>query len=162
MKNLIAITIALFTLVAAGLAQTTAPLTISGTVAPIATITMASQSGYNTLDLVNGATAQLVGIAKETCNDKLGYKVTLPSANAAATAQAVLKGAISGNPDSVNYSIIYNAVPVTLVSGSATVTTAVAKTGAAGLQKNLAVTLAGGWLTADTYSDTITLTIAWN
>jgi len=139
-----------------------ATLTISGTVAPITTIAIASQAGYNALDLVNGAAAKLVGIATETSNDKLGYKVTLSSLNAAATAQAYLKGAIVGNTDTVNYSIIYNLVPVTLVSGSAQVTSVAARTGAAGVTKNIAVTFAGGWLAADTYSDTITLTIAGN
>ena len=88
MKNYIAITAVLSAIVTAGVAQTTAPLTISGNVAPIAKITIASQAGYNALDLVNGAVAQVVGIATETCNDKLGYKVTLTSLNAGVTAQA--------------------------------------------------------------------------
>ena len=146
----------------ASFAQATATLTISGTVAPINTITIASQSGYNALDLVNGAVAKLVGIATETSNDKLGYKVTLSSLNAGATAQALLKGAIVGNTDTVNYSILYNGTAVTLAAGSATVTSVAAHTGAAGVTKNIAVTFAGGWLTADTYSDTLTLTIAGN
>ena len=146
----------------ASFAQTTATLTISGTVAPINTITLASQSGYNALDLVNGATAKVVGIATETSNDKLGYKVTLGSLNAGSTAQAFLKGALTGNADVVNYSITYGGAAVTLVSGSAQVTTAAARTGSTGATKNIAVTFSGAWLTADTYSDTLTLTIAGN
>jgi hypothetical protein len=162
MKKLIAIVCVLCGLATASFAQATATLIISGTVAPVNTITIASQSGYNALDLVNGATAKVVGIATETSNDKLGYKVTLASANAGATAQAFLKGALSGNTDTVNYSIQYNGTAVTLASGSAVVTTAAARTGAAGVNKNIAVTFAGSWLTADTYSDTMTLTIAGN
>ncbi len=78
MKKHIAIGCAVFALASASFAQAT--LTISGTVAPINTITIASQTGYNTLDLFNGATAQVVGIATEKSNDKAGYKVTLSSA----------------------------------------------------------------------------------
>lgn len=162
MKKYLVITGAVFAMASASFAQSTATLTISGTVAPINTITIASQSGYNTLNLVAGATAQVVGIATETSNDKLGYKVTLGSANAGSTAQAFLKGALTGNPDTVNYSITYGGTAVTLASGSATVTSVAARTGAAGVTKNIAVTFAGSWLTADTYSDTLTLTIAGN
>jgi hypothetical protein len=162
MKKSIAVVCALFALATASFAQATATLTISGTVAPINTITIASQAGYNALNLPAGATAQVVGIATETSNDKLGYKVTLASANAGATAQAFLKGALAGNTDTVNYSILYNGAAVTLASGSAVVTSATGRTGAQGVNKNIAVTFAGSWLTADTYSDTLTLTIAGN
>ena len=153
---------AVFAMASASFAQASATLTISGTVAPINTITIASQSGYNALNLVSGAAAQVVGIATETSNDKLGYKVTLSSLNAGATAQAFLKGAIAGNADVVNYSITYGGTAVTLAAGSATVTSVAARTAAAGVAKNIAVTFAGAWLTADTYSDTLTLTIAGN
>jgi hypothetical protein len=161
MRKYLAIIGSVLAMASAGFAQASATLTVSGTVAPINTITIASQSGYNALDLVNGATGKLVGIATETSNDKLGYKVTLASANAGATAQAVLKGT-GGNTDFVNYSILYNGTAVTLAAGSATVTSATARTVAAGVTKNIAVTFAGGWLAADTYSDTLTLTIAGN
>jgi hypothetical protein len=162
MKKYLATIGAVFAMATVSFAQAAASLIISGTVAPINTITIASQSGYNTLNLVAGATAQVVGIATETSNDKLGYKVTLSSLNAGATAQAVLKGAIVGNADTVNYSILYNGTAVTLAAGSATVTSVAARTVAAGVPKNIAVTFAGAWLTADNYSDTLTLTITGN
>ena len=162
MKKYIAISSVLIAMASAGFAQASATLTISGTVAPINTITIASQTGYNALDLVNNASAKVVGIATETSNDKLGYKVTLSSLNAGTTAQAFLKGAISGNADIMNYSISYGGTAVTLASGSAVVTSVAARTGAAGVNKNVAVTFTGAWLTADTYSDTLTLTIAGN
>ena len=152
----------ILTAASASFAQASATLTISGTVAPVNTITIASQTGYNALDLVNGASAKVVGIATETSNDKLGYKVTLASLNAGATAQAFLKGALTGIADTVNYSITYGGTAVTLASGSATVTSVAARTTAAGVTKNIAVTYSGSWLTADTYSDTLTLTIAGN
>lgn len=162
MKKYLVIAIAVTGFVTASFAQSSAPLTISGTVAPSTTITVAAQPGYNALDLVNGAIAKLVGIATEKSNDKLGYTVTVSSLNAGATAQAFLKGSIIGNADVVNYSIQYNGGGVTLVNGSATVTIAGGRTPAVGVNKNLNVTFAGAWLTADTYSDTMTLTIAGN
>jgi len=163
MKKYLIIASALFALATASYAQAaTATLTISGTVAPINTITIASQTGYNTLDLVNGATAKVVGIATEISNDNTGYKVTLASANAGTSAQALLKGGLTGNTDTVNYSILYNSLPVTLVSGSATVTTATGHTSKTGVAKNIAVTFPASWVAADTYSDTITLTITGN
>jgi len=161
MKKYIAITAALFTLGTAGFAQASATLTISGTVAAINTITIASQTGYNSLNIVSGETDKLVGIATETSNDVLGYKVTLSSANAGSTAQAFLAGT-GGNTDTVNYSIKYGGTAVTLASGSAIVTTAAARTASTGVAKNITVTLAGSWRAADTYSDTLTLTIAGN
>jgi len=162
MKKYLAIIGAVLVTASAGFAQASATLTISGTVVPINTITVASQAGYNALDLVNGAAAKVVGIATETSNDKLGYKVTLSSLNAGVTAQAFLKGGLAGNADTVNYSITYGGTAVTLAAGSAVVTSVAARTGAAGVAKNVAVTFAGSWLTADTYSDTLTLTIAGN
>jgi glycine betaine/choline ABC-type transport system substrate-binding protein len=162
MKKYLAIACSILTLALASSAQSSSTLVISGTVAPINTVTIASQSGYNSLALASGATAQVVGIATETSNDKLGYKVTLSSANAGSTAQAFLKGAITGNTDTLNYSILYNGTAVTLASGSATVTSATGRTVAAGVTKNIAVTFTGTWLTADTYSDTLTLTVAAN
>jgi len=162
MKKYLVIAIAMLGFVTVSFAQSSAPLTISGTVAQSTTISIAAQPGYNTLDLVNGAVSKLVGIATEKSNDKLGYTVTISSLNAGATAQAFLKGAIVGNADVVNYSIQYNGGGVTLANGSATVTIAGGRTPGVGVAKNMNVTFAGSWLTADTYSDTLTLTIAGN
>src|SRR5437867_11693371 len=126
-------------------AQNVGSITISGTVASIQQITVTSQSGYNSLDLVNGETDKLVAIVNEKSNDQIGYKVTLRSANAfaAAGSQAYLKGAIVGNTEVVNYSIKYNGASVTLAAGDSIVTTATGRTGNSGVNKNLQVTLAG-------------------
>lgn len=62
----------------------------------------------------------------------------------------------------MNYSISYGGSPVTLASGSATVTSVAARTGSTGAAKNIAISYTGAWLAADTYSDTLTLTIAGN
>ena len=162
MKKYLALAIATMGVAVCGFAQTSAPLTISGSVSQSTSISIAAQPGYNALDLVNGGTAKLVGIATEKSNDKNGYTVTLTSLNAGAGSQAFLKGAIVGNTDTVNYSILYNGSGITLASGSATVTIAAGRTTGTGVTKNLAVTFAGSFITADTYSDTLTLTIAAN
>jgi len=145
-------------------AQLSGNITISGTVAPIQQITVTSQSGYNTLDLASGETAKLVATVNERSNDQIGYKVTLRSATAfaAAGSQAYLKGASAGNTDVVNYSITYNGSAVTLASGEAIVSSTSARTTGSGVTKNLQVTLTGAFNVADTYSDTLTLTIANN
>lgn len=159
MKRYIALTVALMTTTIAGLAQTSGNITIAGTVANVTTITVASQAGYNTLPIAAGCVDQLVANATERSNDKLGYTVTLNSLNAGTTAQAFLKGAV-GNTDTVNYTMKYNGTAVTLASGSAVVTSSAARTPVAGLVKALSVTIPASWVNTDTYSDTLTLTIA--
>jgi hypothetical protein len=159
MKMHIAVAVALLATSLTGAAQLSGNITISGTVANSTSITVASQAGYNTLNIAGGATAQLVAIATEKSNDKLGYTVTLNTANAPTGTAAFLKGP-TGNADQVPYTMTYNGVAVTLVAGSAVVTSANARTPSAGVTKNLNVTIPAVWVNADTYSDTITLTIA--
>jgi hypothetical protein len=159
MKMHIVVAVALVATTLTGLAAMSGNIIISGTVPNNTSITVASQAGYNTLDIANGVTAQLVAIATETSNDKLGYTVKLTTANAPAGTAAFLKGP-AGNTDTAPYTMTYNGVAVTLVAGSATVTTVSAKTGSGGVAKNLNVTIPAVWVNADTYTDTITLTIA--
>lgn len=108
-------------------------------------------------ELLAGVTDRLVASVNEKNNSTAGYTVTLVSANTGGT-QARLLG---GDPtNSIDYSIIYNGAPIALTEGSAVVTTDGTNTDAAGVDKNLAVTTTAGWHNADTYSDTLTLTIA--
>jgi hypothetical protein len=158
-KMHVAVAVALLATALTGLAQLSGNITISGTVANSTSITVASQSGYNTLNIAGGVTAELVAIATEKSNDKNGYTVTLTTANAPTGTSAFLKGT-AGNADTAPYTMTYNGTAVTLVAGSATVTTASAKTPSAGVTKNLNVTIPAVWVNADTYSDTVTLTIA--
>jgi len=64
----------------------------------------------------------------------------------------------------MNYSITYGpgaGTAVTLIAGIATVTSSAVATSEAGTANNLRITYTGNtFLNADTYSDTITLTIA--
>ena len=157
----IAVALALLATSLTGLAATSGNITISGTVADNTSIAVASQTGFDALDIANGVSAKLVAIATEISNDKLGYKVTLTTANAPSGTAAVLKGP-TGNTDTVPYTMTYGGTAVTLVSGSAVVTSVTAKTVSAGVTKNLNVTVPAIWVNADTYTDTITLTIAAN
>ena len=143
-------------------------ITIQGTVSPVNELTVTPQAGYNALDLTSGATEQTVAVVNEKNNDPDGYTVTLVSANAqaASSSQARLKGADTDNATVVNYSIKYGVAAaeaaVTLDgSGSAVVSSTSAASIEAGADKNMKITFLGAtWKNADTYSDTLTLTIA--
>lgn len=142
-------------------------ITVQGTVDPVNALTVTSQAGFNALALSTGSTNQTVAVVNEKNNDPDGYTVTLVSANAqaASSAQARLKGADAQNATVINYSIKYGVAAseaaVTLVSGSATVTSTTAATPEAGSNKNLQISFDGStWRNADVYSDTLTLTIA--
>lgn len=137
---------------------------LSGTVAPVNTVAVVGFGTFETLDLTTTQTALKVADVLETSNDTIGYTVTLRSANAAVTAQAVLKGAVVGNTQGMNYAITYGpgaGTAVTLIAGIATVTDSAVATAEAGTANNLLIAYTGNtFLQADTYTDTITLTIA--
>jgi len=159
MKLHIAVAVALAATVLTSLAQSSGNITISGTVANNTSITVTPTAGYNSLDIAAGETDKDVAAVNERSNKRDGYTVELQSANAGAGTQAYL-GGTGGNTDVVNYSMKYNGVAVTLSGGKATVTNVAARTPGAGVDKNLSVTLAAAWVNTDTYSDTLTLTIA--
>ena len=145
------------------MAATVGTIVIQGKVPASTDIVVTPTPGYNTLPLIAGATALQVATVNEKSNWPKGYKVTLQSLNAGAGTQAFLKGADPLTLDVVNYTMSYNAVAVTLVAGSAQVTTTGTRTGPAGVDKPLTITFAANpWIAADTYSDTVTLTIAVN
>lgn len=162
MKMHIAIAVALIGTALTSLAQSSANLTIRGTVANNTSIAVAEQAGYNALPIEAGCVDQTVANVTEKSNSRTGYAVVLSSLNAGTGSQAFLKGVTAGNTDTVNYSIKYQGVSVSLSSGEAEVTTATARTPQAGVTKTLAVTVPASWVNTDTYSDTLTLTIAAN
>ncbi len=159
MKMHIAVAVALVATALTSLAQTSGNITISGTVANNTRITVASQSGYDSLNIAGGESGKLVAIVNERSNARLGYTVTLRSLNAGTGARAFLKGS-TGNTEEVDYTMTYGGSGVTLGSGVATVTDANAKTTGAGVDKNLVVAIVATYVNADTYTDTLTLTIA--
>lgn len=131
---------------------------LSGTVAAICTVADSASGATTTFgDMTTGQTATLIGTVTETCNDRDGYKVTLTTTNFAGGSPN-FKG--SSTSALVPYSLTYNGNALTYFSGTATVTSSGTGTGSNGVSKQLKISFAGGFLTADSYSDTITITMA--
>ena len=157
---------ALFASATAGFAQSSsANIIISGSVSPLAAITATAAPALTGTELTSGVVDKQMSVVNEKSNRHVGYWVALKSANAAAasSSQARLNPISIGDTDLINYTIKYNGVAVVLgINGQATVTTAAAKTPQAGIDKNLTITIGAGFPAADSYSDTITLTLTNN
>ena len=143
---------------------TAAGITIQGAVSTSAAITVSPTAPYNVLDLGSDQTDLKVASVNEKCNKHNGYTVTLASENAVSNGGgtvAKLVGALA-SPESLSYTMKYNSAAVTLVGGSATVANETTKTLGIGVNKDLSISYLGAAanLAADTYSDTLTLTIA--
>ena len=158
-KKYIALTLALLGTAGVASAQSSGTLTIQGTVAAVANITVSPQTGYNTLNIAGGVANQNVANITEQSNDKNGYTVAMTSLNAGASGSSLFLKDTGTGTDTVPYSLTYNGVAVSFSSGSATLTSASAKTAQTGVVKALAVTIASSWVNADTYADTLTFTI---
>lgn len=153
--------VALALLTGSAYAQTSGTIELKGTVGKTASIEVQSQAGYQSLDIAGGVSQKLVANVIEKSNDKAGYTVTLASANTPNGQGAnafVLKA--TGNSDQVPYTLTYQGEPVALEGASATVTSAASRTDVAGAKKELRVSITAAWVNDDTYSDTLTLTIA--
>jgi len=149
-------------------AATQDAFTPQGSISAHASLTVTPQPGNNALNLTRDQSADLlIAIVNEDCNNNGGYTVTLSSAMAVTRGsgtQAKMVGTLpnASTADTLDYFIKYGGVPVSLSGGSAVVTNATKKTTGQGVNKNLTITYsaANAFLTADTYSDTLTLTIA--
>jgi len=143
---------------AAAQGAATGTITLQGNIAASCNITVNSQAGFNTLDFTANQTNLTVAAVNEQCNDPRGYTVSMQTANG--TAGGLFKGAVAGNTDTVAYTVTYNAAAATFAASTATVTNVAAKTAAGGVNKNLQISYTGNTnLGADTYSDTLTVTI---
>jgi hypothetical protein len=142
-------------------AQTTGSITLTGTVSPILEITVTPVAGYDSLDLTITQTNLLVATVNEKSNNAAGYSVSVASTNAAATSSTIayLEGVTEG--ETLDYTISYGGAAVLLNTfGEAIVTDVVgAKTTAAGVDNSVQISYTGGFLSADSYSDTLTFTI---
>jgi hypothetical protein len=142
-------------------------LTLSGSIAAINDIVITPAPGIASLDLTVNQTDLLVATVNEKSNRRVGYTVTLASLAAAGlSGNPFFKGANGANTDVLSYSFKYgpagSLAGFSLTSGSAIITSTSAKTGAAGVDKELRISYNGAaaFLNEDTYSDTLTLTIA--
>lgn len=145
--------------VAASIAATSGSIEIKGIVPAILEIIVTPQPGYDSLNIAGGATRFVVAKVTEKSNSSTGYTVELKSKNDVDSTSingAFLKGLNS--TDTVLYTMEYGGNAVNLTDGIAKVTDSPLKT--AGTDKDLSVTFSGAFLSADTYSDTLTLTIA--
>jgi hypothetical protein len=147
----IALAAALCAFVAPVFAASEATLNLSGTVSKSASISISASSA--TLDLTTTQTNKVVTTLTAVSN--AGYTITISSLYG-----GVLKGANSG--ETVAYSLVVdNGTGVSL--SSSTTLTASAKTSSAGTSYALGVAYTGSAvLTPDTYSDSITISIAAN
>lgn len=134
-----------------------ATIQISGSISAVAAISPGTPAALDSTQLTGGVTDYAVVTVNEKSNKKAGYTVTLQSANAGSTSSAKLVGASSG--DAITYTIKYGGSAVSLVSGQAVVTNANDKTSSSGVDKVLSVSVPAGFPSADTYSDTLTLTL---
>ena len=121
-------------------------------------ITVSAESGYNTMDFTVSQSDRLVATVTEICTTS-GYTVILQTANGTTT--GLFKGANPNNSDTIVYDIKYNNTTVVMSGGAATVTDSALPTTAPGVEKELEISYSGSSsLAADTYTDTLTLTIA--
>jgi hypothetical protein len=119
----------------------------------------------NSVNLGDLSTAPLsnsnLATITETCNDAAGYTVNLTSTNAGTGGSLLyMKGANSGNTDQIDYTLTYNGSTVSFTAGTATLTNASTSTNSAGLAKTLAITTTPGSYRADSYADTLVITLA--
>lgn len=134
-------------------------ITITGTVLQTATISPGVAATLSDTELRSGVTDKLIATVNEKSNKHNGYTVTLQSLNAGSGTTAKLKGNIIANTDEIIYTIKYNNTSITLNNGQATITDSNSKTTGSGVDKNFTISFSSGFPSADTYSDTITLTL---
>ncbi|HDQ14680.1 MAG TPA: hypothetical protein ENN41_07695 [Sediminispirochaeta sp.] len=145
-------------------AQTTGELTLRGTVPEILEITVNAEPGSDSLDLTIDVQNLKVATVVERSNKKLGYTVTLESANAAATDSET--GIFSNEDpevrDQLAYSLSYGGEAVSFSGGNAIISDVSEKTSGQGSSKELAISYNGAseFPYEGTYSDTLTFTIS--
>ena len=163
-RTILAILVLLLVATGGAFAQLSGSIVLTGVVPEILSVTVASEAIAANLDLTATVTDLKIGTVTEFSNKLAGYTLTLDSANAVAAGSAIatFEGADIGNSDSMAYTITYGGAAVTLVAGVATVTDIVAKTAAAGNANDVDISYDGAaaFLYEDTYSDTLTFTIA--
>jgi hypothetical protein len=142
-------------------AANTVTLTVSGTVA--LTCTLTPPAGGNAINLgsiaVAGAHTASLGGFTDTCNARNGYGIIATSANGVLhnVAGGQLVGS-AGNAGTVTYTVTYGGTAIPMAGGIGIATYPRPQGNSA--TRTLTLSYAGNPdLTADTYADTLTLTI---
>ena len=141
---------------------TSGNLGLSGSVPVILELTVNPTAAATTLTPSGDVSSVSIGTVVESCNDADGYTVSVSSSNGVTDSAntGVLTGATAG--EDLAYTLSYGGANVSFSSGSATVTDVIAKSSADGDVKDVLITYDGSSsnLAADSYSDTLTFTIA--
>ena len=145
--------------------SSSATLVIGGVVPPQVQLTVTPQPGNSQLNLASGETDVTVATVNEKCNSAKGYTVTITSQNATAGSEGVsfMRG-INNRNNQIVYNLKYG-LPgqeeeVRLKNGTAVLAKEDKRTGEAGLNKLLKVTvLPATGAAPDTYQDVLTLTL---
>ena len=153
-KRSVAIAVALAAAMAPIFAlSATGTLALSGSVAPITTISVTADPNASALPVGSAASNLKIATVVELSNSKSGYTVTLSSTNGASLKE-------TAGTDSLPYSLTYGGNPVTFTAGSATLTTSGTRSAtAAGSSNVLAISFSAAFLNADSYTDSLTFTI---
>ncbi len=133
-------------------------LPVQGIVAVACTISTVD-AGAGALDLSASQTDVTIANVTETCNDVDGFTVTIATTNGTTPGVLVSQDVNGANSTDQTYSIKYDGVAVTIASGSGTAATRSGFTAQQTVPLAISYTIAGGGLPADTYTDTLTLTI---
>ena len=133
-------------------------LPVQGIVAVACTIST-SDAGAGTLDLSSSKTDVTIANVTESCNDANGYSVSIATTNGTTGGLLVSQNVNGANSTDLSYSIKYDGSAVTISSGSGTGATRSGFTASQTVALAVTYTSPGGGLPADTYTDTLTLTI---
>lgn len=138
-------------------AASTGTITLSGTIPAVTSVTVASATGYNSLDLTQNQSNLQVATINETNNTLNGYSLSIKSDNA-----GQLKNGVVG---AVNYTAKYNGTSVSLSSTPVVITNQGAQSSPINVNKSLTIDYTGqvsSTLMQGSYTDTLTLSITAN
>jgi len=146
---------------AGAFAQTVDTIVLNGTVPSVATVSIAAQAGFDALDLATTTGDQNVAIVTLTVTGAAGYTLTATTANGTNTG-LLIGTATPGN--TLAYTLKYGPTgtegAVTVAGGAMALDSTTASTG--GENRNILISWTGATLAPDSYTDTLTLTIAAN
>jgi hypothetical protein len=141
-------------------AATTGTLFLSGVVAPRTEITVTADPNASHLPVGANVSGLAVASVNELSNNKAGYTVKLESANGWKLSESDARQI--GTADSVPYALNYNNQAVDTSSASPIISNVSSRTPGSGTDKSLAISFSAAFLNADSYTDTLTFTIAAN
>ena len=136
-------------------AATEDTMILRGKVAQILEVDLEPTALASNLDLTQSADSLDVAKVFERSNDPDGYVITFRSEN-----EGVLKGSQPSNEDVMPYSLNYAGEGNFSLSSGPKEFSHAGRTGVEGVVRSLSVSYPEKWLAADTYEDTVTVTIA--